>query len=713
MSADEMQRCGSKPMTNLSRVVLLFLAAVTAVPLCTQSAFAQSSDFSVTIEASIDQQEPADRIAAGQSVDYLVEWSGVAPVDTTNLAIEVEVPGITEVTEGPQVSCDASGNPVRCTFGQFLNSHGYVWLRVRIDTPGLHTTTARVIRLDGSSDGNPANDVATHRLEALALPSVRVIPGISWSLLRPGEEAGFSLSLQNRSATPATNVRLEVTLPAGGTILAAEPRVGVAGCAIGNNTVVCTKASLVMDEALQINFSITAPPRMDGEDLVVEMVETQGEQDLDPSDNQRTSRTVMVHQFVVENTGDEGAGSLRQAMHDVNALCPPFKPCAILFRIPAPVPEGGWFTIQPRTPLPETSGTLTFDGTTQTSWTGDTNPDGPEIEIDGALVHEQSGLRLKPVCFLEVRNLAVNGFPGYGIEVRHTLAEPGDGLCLNGAALLPPAIIHENYLGTDPRGRIAKPNQRGLGIFTPEAHVFANLISGNQRAGIYVQDGVFHDISGNRIGVGTDGSPLGNGAGIFIDMGNLFRDFIGADITYNVIAYNKGMAIARTRRGEILISQNSIFDNLQQGIDAGVDGRTAQRADDLDVPNAPVLFGAAYDPVRNATIVRGRIDSEAYATGDSTPGSGRKIEVYASLRLSGWGEPQAERSMAISSIPSGHQDFEIVVPGDLRGLWITATHSASYFVGFLRDHPRGLSSETHRESSPGDTSELSNAVTVQ
>ena len=245
-----------------------------------------------------------------------------------------------------------------------------------------------------------------------------------------------------------------------------------------------------------------------------------------------------------------------------------------------------------------------------------------------------------------------------------------------------------------------------------ESHVFANLISGNQRSGIYVEDGAFHQIGGNRIGVGADGSPLGNGAGIFINMGNLFVDFVGADITQNVIAYNHGMAIARSRRGEILISKNSIFDNLQQGIDVGVDGPTPQRADDQDVPNAPVLFSATYDAAHNATIVRGRIDSEAYGSGGPTGESGRNIEVYASLRLSGWSAPQAEQSMAIGSIASGHQDFEIVVPGDLRGMWITATHYVTHFLGLVKGNPRGPSAETHREAFPGDTSELSNAVAV-
>lgn len=690
-------------MNNLPRVVVvcsLVLAAVFAVP-----SFAQSPDFSVAIEASIDQQAPADRIATGQSVDYLVRWQGVEPVNTSNLAIEVDVPGpVTSFTPGPSATCNTSTNPVRCTFSQFLNSQGHVWLRVQIDTPGQHTATARVIRLDGSSDTNPANDVATHTLEAVALPSVVLISSIPNASAGPGNPISFSVTLRNLGITPATNVAFTLTLPAGGTVVAAEPRVGTPDCAIQNNTLVCSQASLVKGEDVQVHVAITAPLRTDGEDLVVEIVETQAEQDLDPSDNRRTLRVVMVRHFIVTSTADEGAGSLRQAIHDVNANCPITRPCALLFQIPGPPPGQGWFTIQPHTPLPEILAAVEISGGSQIQWTGETNPDGPEIEINGALVSEGSGLVVRPNCAAAISGLAVNGFPGYGIEVRR-----GDISC---SGNFPAALITENYLGTDPQGRFAKPNHRGLGIFTFESQVFGNLIGGNQRSGIYVEDGAFHQIARNRIGVGRDGAHLGNGAGIFVNMGNQFESYIGADIAHNVIAYNQGMAIARTRRGEILISRNSIFDNLQQGIDVGVDGMTPQRADDTDVPNAPVLFGASYDAARNVTIVRGRIDSEAHANGGPTSASGRTIEIYASLRLSGWATPQAEYSAAISPIATGHQDFEIAVPGDFRGMWITATHNVTHFLGLARRNPRGPSAESHRELFPGDTSELSNAVTV-
>jgi uncharacterized repeat protein (TIGR01451 family) len=678
----------------MKTLLLALLIAVAAVPIFAQP----TTDYSIALKGQIDDGvwKPAVRVAVGQIVHYTLHWDAAGHPNPDHVVIELDVPGeVTSIGFGPNFSCVA-GDPIRCTPGNTEGLwFGFVPVEVRVDAPGTYTATARVIHQGGNSDPNPANDHATYTFEAVALPSLKLFPSGVQPRLDPGAPANFSPYVRNLSGVPATNVVLTASLPAGGTIDSAQVKTGTATCGITNNVLVCTSPSLAQNEYLGVDVSITAPPRIDGADLVVEVAVTSAEGDVDPTDNQSTIRASMVRQLMVANVEDEGSGSLRQAILDVNALCAAPQPCAIVFRIPAPVPANGWFTIQPLTPLPAITGLVKIDGKTQTLFTGETNPDGPEIEINGALAGSNAGLRLRPHCEMEISNLAVNGFAGFGVDVAPPAAtEPCMHLTIT---------VRENYLGTDPRGRIAKPNQRGLGLAFPEAYVYGNVIGGNRRAGIYITNGSYHAIGGNRIGIGTDGSPLGNGAGIFVDMGYPEALWEGADIHENVIAYNDGMAIARTRNGQIWISGNSIFDNLQQGIDVGIDGPTAQRADDKDVPNAPVLFSATYDAAQNATIVRGRIDSEVFA-------HRRYLEIYASARLSVWATPQAEQSVAIAEVQTGHQDFEVVVPGDLRGKWITATHNAAYFLQ-LRS-PRGIGMESHRGGQPTDTSELSNAVVV-
>lgn len=677
---------------------LLFAAAV---PM-----FAQPADLMIEMAAQVEGQQPATRVAVGQTVMFNVQWSFTGTLESSEgLRIEIEVPGLVTNPDLGSLSC-TNTQPVRCTITRTAEPYGFLSVLVRIDSPGTQTATARIVHPEGKADPNPANDVATYTFEAVALPSLEILTGVFASRVEPGSTFTFSATAQNRGVTPATNVILTITLPAGGTFIAGGSSID-GPCEITNpTTLTCRRSTLEMNQSLNIEAAVRAPERTTGEDIVIDIAVTSDQDDLNPSDNHATREVTMLRQFFVTNTQDEGSGSLRQAILDVNALCERLQPCAILFRIPAPVPQYGWFTIQPRTPYPEIVATVNLDGATQTQFTGDTNPEGPEIEINGGLMAEGSGLRLRPNCDVQVRNLAVNGFPGYGVEVNRLFQGYATDPCFVGTSNRLTVDINRNYLGTDPRGRIAQPNQRGLGLFTSFARVYDNVISGNHRAGIYIGSGQLLAITTNRIGVGSDLSPLGNGAGIFIDMREQFAALGGADIEDNVIAHNHGMAVARTRLGEILVTRNKIYGNLQQGIDVDVDGVSPRRAADEDVPNAPVLFSASYDPARNATIVRGRIDSDH-------PASARSIEVYASSGLSQWGTAQAELSVQKVSIDTGHQDFEIVVPADLRGKFITATYSAVHYTGFARPNPGRIATQTHFVSQPADTSELSNPVGVQ
>ncbi len=87
--------------------------------------------------------------------------------------------------------------------------------------------------------------------------------------------------------------------------------------------------------------------------------------------------------FVVTNTNDSGAGSLRQAILDANVSD---GDALITFNIPGPGPH----TITPLTPLPAANvgepvppdfGTVIIDGTSQPGFAG-----SPVVELSGAIV---------------------------------------------------------------------------------------------------------------------------------------------------------------------------------------------------------------------------------------------------------------------------------------------------------------------------------------
>src|SRR6185503_6092002 len=205
--------------------------------------------------------------------------------------------------------------------------------------------------------------------------------------------------------------------------------------------------------------------------------------------------------------------------------------------------------------------------------------------------------------------------------------------------------------------------------------IIDNLISGNRRAGIFLDGGFLALVSQNRIGVNAKGEPLGNGAsGIFLNF--------SADVEDNIIANNGEWGVCRTQQGEIALRRNSIYGNTSQGIDAGLDNETPNRANDSQgLPNKPVLFSASYDAANNTTVVRGRLDSNLWSSGYP---SNYTIEVYASSGLSVWGYPQGETLVAAKSLTTGHTDFVIAVPGDLRGKFITATHTRGHIIGLAQ-----------------------------
>jgi uncharacterized repeat protein (TIGR01451 family) len=669
--------------------VPLLAAFVFALP-----TFAQPADVSIAINLQwLSDGRQVTRSTVGERVYYEIDYDVVRQDVAANSVIEIDIADAFDIFTGTNLNCTTGQQPVRCTFGPDSRTQGHITVGTQPQTAGTKTPTVRII--SPVPDPNPDNNVATRSLEVVALPSLELRSYLYYERLDPGQRVPFTVEAQNLSAVTATNVVFTVTMPQGGSIEAPKtPHNPDAICTTAGGTLTCNVPALVQDRYLQVEFEVIAPTRTDGEPFSVVAEITSAEGDARPEDNTLTKTVVLVRQFFVTNTGDEGSGSLRQAILDVNALGIAPKPCAILFNIPAPVPQSGWFTIQPRTPLPEVTGSVKIEGKSQTKATGDTNPDGPEIEINGSLLTEESGIRLLSDCEKSVSGLAVNGFPGYGIRIGRD-EHPLCGFVWQ--------TIAENYLGTDPSGRVAKPNQRGVGAFATYIDILDNLISGNSRAGVYAADVGYLDIARNRIGVTSDGKPLGNGAsGVFFDMPGT------GYVRNNVIANNAHWAVARTSRGEMEIVRNSIFDNVLQGIDFNLDLRTPNREHDAGLPNHPVLFSATYDPVQNATTVRGRLDSDG---ANYFPMF--HVDVYASARLSVWSLPQAEKYVQRATYQNGHTDFEIVVPMDLRGQWITATNTMQHYIGFAKTPGDHGKIRSQAFDLPTNTSELSDAVFVQ
>lgn len=378
-------------------------------------------------------------------------------------------------------------------------------------------------------------------------------------------------------------------------------------------------------------------------------------------------------QLVVINTADNGAGSLRQAIVDANST--PGSDI-IVFNIPMSDLgfDGSVFTIAPSTPLPGIfDDETTIDGSTQTLFTGETNAAGPEVVLSGSRVALTTGLRVFSDSN-RIRGLVVNAFEFSGID-------------LHGAN----NIVEDNFIGTDPAGTVAVPNNAGISCNNSDNVIRGNLLSGNREFGIYVLGGHRNRIEGNLIGTDASGTaPLGNGAGVGLEAAN--SNVIGGlgPGRGNVIAFNCNESVCSDGVVIIMvtddpqhpsfelpslgntISGNSIFSNGGLGIDLGFgfhgDGVTPNDPGDLDtgpnnLMNFPVLESAL--AARGRLVVRGEID---------TPNPELVIiEFFASEPegdSSGHGEGQTFLGIAR---PNRKGKFTAPLPPVTAGTLVTAT----------------------------------------
>ena len=193
--------------------------------------------------------------------------------------------------------------------------------------------------------------------------------------------------------------------------------------------------------------------------------------------------------FVVTNTNDTGAGSLRQAIVAANGTA---GADTITFNIPG----SGVHTISPLTPLPAITEAVTIDGYSQPGASESTVGFG--VAPDARLLIELSadaiaapgpvpaGLELGPNS--TVKGLVING-------------DFQDGILIAGASASG-NTIRGNYIGTDPTG-MASNGVLGFGVDIQGAST--NVIGGTTAAERNV-------ISGNGVEAGAGVRLIGSAA---------------------------------------------------------------------------------------------------------------------------------------------------------------------------------------------------------
>ncbi|MFW5446606.1 MAG: DUF4347 domain-containing protein, partial [Methylophagaceae bacterium] len=288
--------------------------------------------------------------------------------------------------------------------------------------------------------------------------------------------------------------------------------------------------------------------------------------------------------FIVSNTNDSGAGSLRQAIIDANAQANSGQPDTIRFDIGA---DGSLQTIDLLLPLDAITEAVFIDGHSQY---GALTPTTPLIELNGTSA-PGDGIRLNSGSGgSTIQGLIINNFSDDGIDI----ASGSDN-----------NIIVGNWIGLDNTGNAAASNGSNGVEVDSEGNTIGgttdlerNVISGNN-VGIRLQNStaINNVIQGNYIGTNASGSAaIANTNALFI-VGGASSNTIGGTAAGagNVISGNSGDGFVIRGSGT---SDNVIKGNII-GLDANGTSSLGNGGDGIHI-----MLGATN------TIVGGSADAD-------------------------------------------------------------------------------------------------------
>ncbi|PLX06667.1 MAG: hypothetical protein C0596_15225 [Marinilabiliales bacterium] len=234
---------------------------------------------------------------------------------------------------------------------------------------------------------------------------------------------------------------------------------------------------------------------------------------------------IFATDFVVTNTNDSGTGSLRYALQMAAFTNGPHS---INFNIPTTDTnydsETGVWTITPATTFDYIiKNDIIIDGTTQTTNQGNTNPNGPEIYLNGNSQAVNFCFSIINASEIEIKGFIISGFI-YGIQMTGNS-------CINNS-------ITGCYIGTNHNATQADGNYIGVEIITGADYNYVggtnlddrNIISGNEHIGIRLLDVEYCNVYNNYVGVDRTGtSAIPNYDGISLEGAAKYNNIGGAE----------------------------------------------------------------------------------------------------------------------------------------------------------------------------------------
>ncbi len=274
-------------------------------------------------------------------------------------------------------------------------------------------------------------------------------------------------------------------------------------------------------------------------------------------------RRLMATLFV-NNTGDSGAGTLRQAILDANSVG---GTSTIDFTITG---SPGVQVIALAGPLPSITATVLIDGYSQAGSSMNSLAVGDNAVLQVELTEASNSSPFIPLTLdsgSTVRGLVIGGFPGQA-----AIDAFGSG-----------NLIVGNFLGTDASGSTSLANGTGVLVGGPANTIggadpsLRNVISGNSGIGIDLQGSMAtaNVVQGNYIGTDhTGAAALANGQqGVFVEQ-SASSNTIGGSVS------GEGNVISGNGSQGVFLSGLAVSGNLVQGNYIGLDASAS-----IAVPN--------------------------------------------------------------------------------------------------------------------------------
>jgi uncharacterized repeat protein (TIGR01451 family) len=230
-----------------------------------------------------------DPVQTGQVLTYFVDVANFGPSDAVGaLLTDVLPPGVSLVSVQPaQGSCTGT-TTISCALGTIASGNDVsVEIQVIPNTPGLLTDTASATSAVDDPDTSNNDGEVTVTAEGPAADLALTLAANPHPVL-VGQTLTYTLTITNAGPSDATDVSVSNLLPAGVTLVSAQPSQG--GCS-GTSTVTCSLGTVAVGSDASIVIQVI--PNQAGH--IIDSANVTGSLgDPDPSNNS-ASVTVIVY----------------------------------------------------------------------------------------------------------------------------------------------------------------------------------------------------------------------------------------------------------------------------------------------------------------------------------------------------------------------------------------------------------------------------------